>query len=542
MQKQYLWVLAGVLAVSMGAPRRAAAAAVAVPGAPAGWVHEDIGDPGAAGDSSATGTGAATVFTVTGSGADIQGSADQFQYAYMPLTGDGGITARILTQTPGDATWTKTGVMLRESDAAGSRMATYNFTSASGSEVGYRLDTDGSWSGFVGDNGAGQGRHSILGAPLWLRVQHKGTDFQELSSDDGKTWRLVDHTTIAMDVTKPILAGICVTSHSDGNLATATFDNVSVDSNVIAGAPLGPGGLQATPSSGAVLLTFHGAPNAVAYNVYRSVAGNVNDAPVLVNSTPTPYTWLIDDGGGSGLTNGTGYLYEVRGVVMDSANNAVETIGSNLAATVPNPPILGGLTTYTIGTFNPGSATYDPGTKMITVKAAGADVWDGTDQQTFVGTAVSGDFTVSAKIPAPPTGGDATYGKIGLEMRTGLESGSTYGMLFASTHRDSPAEIMFEGHFGAEGTNAASATTFSGGNGGDTTAQKFPVWVKLQRRGTVMSAQQSQDGTNWTDVTDAQDYSRLPDTLYVGIGATSHDDTKYLTGQIDGSTFSLTTP
>ena len=54
----------------------------------------------------------------------------------------------------------------------------------------------------------------------------------------------------------------------------------------------------------AVLLTFNGAPNAVSYNAYRRAAANVNDPLVLVNSTPSPYTWIIDDGAGKGLTIG----------------------------------------------------------------------------------------------------------------------------------------------------------------------------------------------------------------------------------------------
>jgi regulation of enolase protein 1 (concanavalin A-like superfamily) len=535
------------LAVSASLTRPAHAAPPAVPGAPAGWVHEDIGGPGAAGDSSATGTGAATVFTVTGSGADIQGSADQFQYAYTTLTGDGGITARILSQTgmSNDPTWTKTGVMLRETDDAGSRMATYNLTSGSGSEVGYRMDTDGSWSGFVGDNGAGQGRHSISGLPLWLRVQHKGTDFQVLSSDDGKTWRLVDHTTIAMDVTKPILAGLDVTAHSDGNLATATYDNVSVDNNIIAGAPPGPGGLQATASNGAVLLTFNGAPNAVGYNIYRSAAGNINDTPVLVNSTPTPYTWFIDDGAGKGLTNGTGYLYEVRGVVADSAGNMTETIGSNFVAATPNAPVLGALTTYNIGTFNPGSVSYDSAKKVINVRASGGEFWDNNDSQTFAATAVDGDFTATAKLLAPPTKEDAASsnsGKIGLLMREGLEIGAPYAFVFASVMRD--PEILFEGRrvpFGNATSSDAFPDDFSGGQTSFANL-KFPVFIRMTRRGTVMNAQESTDGTNWTDETAAQDYARMPLTTYVGIGATALTDGSYIDGQIDGASFSITTP
>jgi hypothetical protein len=302
MQKQYLWVLAGALAVTIGAPRNAAAAPPAVPGGPAGWVHEDIpndgSDPDVAGDSKATGTGAATVWTVTGGGSDIQGSADHFQYAYTTLTGDGGITARILSQTPGDPSWTKTGVMLRESNAPGARMLTLNFTSANGLEGGQRLDTDMGWTS-PGANGVG--RHDLTAGPIWLRVQHKGGTFQILSSDDGQNWTFWGSTAIAMDLTKPILAGLDVTSHMPGSVATATFDNVSVDNTVIAVPPPA----QAIPDAGAVLLTYTEVPNAVGYNIYRRAATDTPDKAVLVNSTPTPYAWFIDDNGGKGLTNGT---------------------------------------------------------------------------------------------------------------------------------------------------------------------------------------------------------------------------------------------
>ena len=61
MQRQSLWLLAGALACTVSAPRPAHAAPPPVSGAPAGWIHEDIGGPGAAGDTKVTGTGAAAV-------------------------------------------------------------------------------------------------------------------------------------------------------------------------------------------------------------------------------------------------------------------------------------------------------------------------------------------------------------------------------------------------------------------------------------------------------------------------------------------------
>src|SRR5207244_556921 len=144
----------------------------------------------------------------------------------------------------------KTGVMLRESNAAGSRMMIIAFTSNAGLEGGSREDTDGGWSS-PGANGVG--RHTLDAGPIWLRVQHKGTDFSLLSSENGSNWKVWGHKTIAMDVSKPILAGLAVTSHMDGDLANATFDMVSVDNNVIVPPPTLPG-LQVFPGPGAVLL------------------------------------------------------------------------------------------------------------------------------------------------------------------------------------------------------------------------------------------------------------------------------------------------
>jgi hypothetical protein len=285
-----------------------------------------------------------------------------------------------------------------------------------------------------------------------------------------------------------------------------------------------------TPGDGAVLVTFGGVLNAAGYNVYRFAKGT---APVLVNAQPTPYAWLIDDGGGKGLANGTPLYYWVKAVMPDRT----EGRASPEAVTVPAPPLLGGLVTYTIGTLNPGTATYDPTTKVITVHASGDDFWAYTDGQTFVGMPVDGDFTIKARIPAPPTGGDPTYGKIGLEMRQSLEFGAPCAYVFASTHRNSPAEVMFEGRMGILNTN-----TFSGGNNGGTSTQKFPVWLMLSRQDTVVSAQQSQDGTNWIDVYDAQDFGQLEPVTYVGIGATAHDNTKYLSGKIDATSLSITSP
>ena len=71
---------------------------------------QDIGSPAIAGSSNYD-TSSAT-YTVSGAGADISGTSDQFQYIYTPITGDASITTQVtsITNTNGSA---KAGIMFR---------------------------------------------------------------------------------------------------------------------------------------------------------------------------------------------------------------------------------------------------------------------------------------------------------------------------------------------------------------------------------------------------------------------------------------------
>ena len=83
-----------------------------------GWAHGDSGAVGLPGDASLlSGT-----FTVRGSGDDIWYAADAFHYVYRPLTGNGTITARVVSLQNTDD-WAKAGVMMRETLDPGSAYA-----------------------------------------------------------------------------------------------------------------------------------------------------------------------------------------------------------------------------------------------------------------------------------------------------------------------------------------------------------------------------------------------------------------------------------
>jgi hypothetical protein len=286
-----------------------------------------------------------------------------------------------------------------------------------------------------------------------------------------------------------------------------------------------------TPDDGRVLVSFGGVLHATGYNVYRHAAGA---AAALVNATPTPYTWVIDDNGGAGLPNGTPIFYSVKAVVSGAEGPA-----SSENVTTPAPPLFGALRLFNINTPGiepaPGSVTLDTAGDTVTIRASGDDIWDAQDGQSFLATPVTGDFTISAKFLGAPTGGEPTYGKVGLEMRTGLNPLDEYALVFISVHRD-PA-ILFEWRKLLDGSGNGG-----GGNGDPADDQKYPVFLRLARQGTTMAAQQSQDGTSWTDVTDAQDFTRLPPTVYVGVAATAHMDKSFLDGKFQASSLSITAP
>ena len=75
------------------------------------------------------------IYTIQGSGADIWGTADSFEYAYAPVKGDGSIIARVAALANSIA-WAKAGIMHRNDETAGSAFADVVITPGSG--VGFQ--------------------------------------------------------------------------------------------------------------------------------------------------------------------------------------------------------------------------------------------------------------------------------------------------------------------------------------------------------------------------------------------------------------------
>jgi hypothetical protein len=179
---------------------------------PSGWSHADVGAVGAPGSASYSGG----TYTVNGSGADVWGTADELQFAYRTLSGNGSITARVAT-VENVSSWTKAGVMMRATSAAGSQHAFMLVSPGKGLAFQRRVTSGGVTTHTSGAAGK---------APYWVRLARSGNTFSAYQSTTGVTWTLVGSETISMPST--ILVGFGVSSHVDGAVATATFDNVTV--------------------------------------------------------------------------------------------------------------------------------------------------------------------------------------------------------------------------------------------------------------------------------------------------------------------------
>lgn len=181
---------------------------------PGSWTGANIGAVGVTGNSSLN----SGVYTISGSGADIWGTADGFHFASTTMTGDGEIRARVTSQTNTSA-WAKAGVMIRNGTAANATHAMMVTTPGKGFAFQYRAKTGGSSTHIAGP--------ALNTKPNnWVRLTRSGNLFTSYVSANGTTWTQVGQATIAMGQTVNI--GLPVTSQNDTAAGTATFDNVTI--------------------------------------------------------------------------------------------------------------------------------------------------------------------------------------------------------------------------------------------------------------------------------------------------------------------------
>ena len=181
-------------------------------GLPAGWSNADVGNTGQFGWATEVGG----TFSVNGAGADIWGTADGFHFAYRELPADGAIVARVASLTGTDS-WTKVGVMIRQTLDANSAHASMFVTKGKGLAFQRRTAAGAASTHTAGPAGT---------APRWVRLTREGALVTAAASMDGIAWTVVGSDIIGFSEDSQVLIGLAVTSHTTSATANGTFDNI----------------------------------------------------------------------------------------------------------------------------------------------------------------------------------------------------------------------------------------------------------------------------------------------------------------------------
>jgi regulation of enolase protein 1 (concanavalin A-like superfamily) len=368
-----------------------------LPPLPAPWSNQDIGSVTIGGYTSVD----HGVWALIASGADVWDTTDAFQFAYRTLSGDGSITARVTTVSATNV-WTKAGVMMREDLSPGSRHVFMLVTPSNveGSAFQRRL------------NAGGESLHTPAGPGTvieWVRLTRRGTVVTAQYSDDGVTWITAGSESIAMNTT--IFVGLALTSHDETQIATATFDNVSV------------------------------------------------------TSEPSEDAWASQD----------------------------------------------------VGAVSPAGSTTATGSAFV-VTASGADIWGTSDAFRMTYRVVSGNFDVTARVTSVEAVNQWT--KAGVMVRASLSAGSAHASLFAT-----PTVVKGIAFQRRETDESVSLHT-----AGPPLAP--PVWVRLSRRGRVVTAWYRASSADPWIALDA-DTIALAETVFVGLAVTSHQEGVLATAVFD---------
>ena len=292
---------------------------------PRPWAAADIGSPTAWGRTYASSTG---LFNMCGSGVGLTGTSDKFQFAYLPLVGDGTIVARVKNEIGTVShNWAqnpsaKAGVMIRETLSANARNVFIALEpvvggTAGGNVFSSRSVTSGTTTTTV------LGNHQAV--PSWLKLVRSGTTLTGYSSTNGTTWVSSGTVNISMTGTNYVglATSICL---SGSNKATAQFDNILVtgtDSPVITSIALSPAYSMEEPGSTEQF-------SAAAYDQFYNAL------------SPQPsFTWS-SSGGGTIDSNGLFTSGSIVGgpYTATATRGAVSGTAPVTIVNIPNGPIL----------------------------------------------------------------------------------------------------------------------------------------------------------------------------------------------------------
>jgi glucose/arabinose dehydrogenase/regulation of enolase protein 1 (concanavalin A-like superfamily) len=447
------------------------------------WLDQDVGAVGIAG----TATQVAGTFTLQGSGADIQSVADAFHFAYRPLSGDGQIVARVVSQVNTNM-WAKAGVMIRQMLTAGSPYAFVAMTPSRGATFQSRLTSGGATTAVAGP---------AVAAPYWVKLVRSGTTLTGSISPDGVVWTTVGSAAIAMG--SDVFIGLAVTSHVNTKLSAAGFDNVVVNTSpsVAITSPTSVSDFSA-PATIEITASASDAEGSVAQVEFLS--GNA----LLGSDTTSPYafTW-------SSVAAGT-YSLAARATDNQGAARTSAPVVVTVGASALSAPWLD----QDVGAVGVGGTASQAG-GTFTVKGSGADIQGSADAFHFAYRTLSGDGQIVARVASQ--GNTNAWAKAGIMIRQSLTAGSPYAFMAVTPSHGT----TFQNRLAAGGATAVVAGA----------SVAVPYWVRIVRSGTSLVGSTSPDGVTWTPVASAT--IAMGSDVFVGLAVSSHANLKLSAATFD---------
>ncbi|MFC3493680.1 alginate lyase family protein [Glycomyces rhizosphaerae] len=337
-------------------------------GLPADWEAADIGGAAPTGTTDFDGQ----AFRIEAGGKDIAGAEDRFRFTYMPLNGDGTLTARVAY--PVSSQYAKVGLMMREGLEPGAahaamliqglplhtwsgvwttRSATGGATSGTGSTpVPPTQQTEITVNaGFpIADHGSLPASATPLPAPYtegasdgyrwrrpyWVRLRRKGAKFTGWISPNGRDWEQIGSSDL--DLGRDLYIGLAVCSALGADEAyaettSAVFDNVSAPGWSVDAPAVPVGELRARSSASAVELAWSGTDLSGRYTVKRAPADGGQFAVLACDVGPVGFGVQARYADATGAP-GTEYRY----VVCASNADGEGPPSPEARAIMPTPP------------------------------------------------------------------------------------------------------------------------------------------------------------------------------------------------------------
>jgi len=530
------------------------------------------------GTTGGTRTESGTTETVTAGGAGIQGTSDQFFFAYQIASGDGTATVKVNSLVNTDPL-AKAGLMFRDTTLGTSANVLVGITPTSGATFTNRLT----------DSGPTNAATPLAGkaAPIWLQLVRSGNTFTASVSTDNVTWTQVAPpvTFASFNSANPLL-GLAVTSHNTSATTTAVFDSFTwtpATATTLADASVGTPSTGTRTESGTVeSLSSMGGDiyvNADQFQfAFKTLSGDGTAlTKVLTQVNTDPYAkagLMIRDGAATDAVNTfagmtpSGATFQDRPTIAAATTVFNQTgkvvpiwvrltrLGSTfMGSTSPDGTTWSQITNpYTFASFNTSAlvglavsshttgttttATFDSLTStspgFTWTPATANSVMDAA-----IGTSAGSHTSGASTETITSSGGDiyANADQFFYSFKTLSGDGTAITKVLSQVNTDpyAKAGIMIRDNADPAAVNTFVGITPSGATfqsrptaGAPTTVfnqtgKAVPIWLRLARSGRTFVGATSPNGTTWTQVTDPVTFAAFNPAALVGLGVSSHN-------------------